>query len=379
MDTKIFINYLYEKGFPDKKYNAIYDYPNTKKINGKPFNYFTQNYKRKFLNDVDVKTILNTNEKKNKLFQDSIPIISQFQKNILKNKMESYITGGSALKLYSIINKEENHQHNSLLTTADFDMYLCINTIIMDNNVIIHKLPILIESIYETIPNPNYMFLDIYLLLNFENMNNIDYVLDFFLNNNYDLYKFNPFSEKNNYYFKFIKIINKEFCIKITIKFDVFSLNLSKYRKKGILIINNYYYDHTKNFKLVYNFVPIELVIIKKKEENIKLLRSKIEIKNNQLFIFNEKTILYNLFNLFYKYQCLKEDKSIQNKIKSGKNKRDFQRLEYFFNYYCKHFYPNFNEKDKHEILEKIKSQKQKFSNSVIVVKNFSKINNYFL
>lgn len=377
--VKEFMKYLNIINFPQEKYYAVYDYPNTiieNKNKKNPINEFTKKYKRKFLNDVDLRDTLKKYNKVNNLFEDSINYVVEFQKNILKNKnMETYITGGSAIKLYSMLDNNKN-KNNSILTTTDFDMYLCIETSRVTNNLIIKELLNIINSVYLIIKNPNYMTLDLHLLLNFENTNNFIDLVNFFMNNDYDLFKFNPFNEGECfcYYFKFIKLINKEFCIKITIKFILFSDNLKKADKNAILLINNYYFDHLQNFKLCYNFLPIELVIIKKNEENLKLIGSTIKINNKILYIFNEKAILYNLLNLAYKYQYLLDDKSIKNKLDSQKNKRDNQRLEYFFNYYCKIYYPQLTLDEKDKILNVMKSEIKNFSKAVIQLKKFKSL-----
>lgn len=377
--VKEFIKHLNSINFPIEKYYAVYDYPNTI-INNKnkrnPINEFTKKYKRKFLNDINLKDTLKKDNKINNLFEDSINYVVEFQKNILKNKnMETYITGGSAIKLYSMLDNNKSKNDN-ILTTTDFDMYLCIETSRMTNNLIIKELLNIINSVYLIIKNPNYMTLDLHLLLNFENTNNFIDLVHFFMNNDYDLFKFNPFNEGDCfcYYFKFIKLINKEFCIKITIKFIIFSDNLKKADKNAILLINNYYFDHLQNFKLCYNFLPIELVIIKKNEENLKLIGSTIKINNRLLYIFNEKAILYNLLNLAYKYQYLLDNKSIKNKLDSQKNKRDNLRLEYFFNYYCKIYYPQLTLDEKNKILNVMKFEIKNFSKAVIQLKKFKSL-----
>ena len=377
--VKKFIKHLNSINFPQKKYYAVYDYPNTI-INNKnkrnPINEFTKKYKRKFLNDINLKDTLKKDNKVNNLFEDSINYVVEFQKNILKNKnMETYITGGSAIKLYSMLDNNKS-KNNTILTTTDFDMYLCMETSRITNNLIIKELLNIINSVYLIIKNPNYMTLDLHLLLNFENTNHFIDLVHFFMNNDYDLFKFNPFNEGDCfcYYFKFIKLINKEFCIKITIKFILFSNNLKKADKNAILLINNYYFDHLQNFKLCYNFLPIELVIIKKNEENLKLIGSTIKINNKILYIFNEKAILYNLLNLAYKYQYLLDDKSIKNKLNSQKNKRDNQRLEYFFNYYCKIYYPQLTLDEKGKILNVMKFEIKNFSKAVIQIKKFKSL-----
>jgi hypothetical protein len=377
--VKEFIKHLNSINFPQEKYYALYDYPNTI-INNKnkktPINEFTKKYKRKFLNDINLKDTLKKDNKINNLFEDSINYVVEFQKNILKNKnMETYITGGSAIKLYSMLENNKS-KNDTILTTTDFDMYLCIETSRITNNFIIKELLNIINSVYLIIKNPNYMTLDLHLLLNFENTNSFIELVHFLMNNDYDLFKFNPFNEGDCfcYYFKFIKLMNKEFCIKITIKFILFSDNLKKAEKNAILLINNYYFDHLQNFKLCYNFLPIELVIIKKNEENLKLIGSTIKIDNKLLYIFNEKAILYNLLNLAYKYKYLLDDKSIKNKLNSQKNKRDNQRLEYFFNYYCNIYYPKLTLDEKYKILTIMKSEIKNFSKSVIQLKKFKSL-----
>lgn len=374
---KEFIKYLKSINFPTEKYYAPYDYPNTNIINKKPVNEFTKKYKKKFLNDVNLKDVLKKDNKINNLFEKSISYVAEFQKSILKNKnMETYITGGSAIKLYSMLDKKKNNNSLKILNTTDFDMYLMIDTPRITNNLIIKELLVIINSVISIIKNPNYSTLDLHLLLEFQNINNFIDIVNFFMNNDYDLFKFNPYNEGDCfcYYFKFIKVINKEFCIKMTIKFILFSDNLKKSEKNGILLINNYYFDHLQNFKLCYNFLPIELVIIKKNEENLKLIGSSIKINNKLLHIFNEKAILYNLLNLAYKYKYLMNNKSIKNKLEEQKNKRDNLRLEYFFNYYCNLYYPKLSHDERNKILNRMKSEIKNFSTSVIQLKKFKSL-----
>jgi hypothetical protein len=255
-------------------------------------------------------------------------------------------------------------------------MYLIIDKPRITNNLIIKELLVIINSVISIIKNPNYSTLDLHLLLEFQNTNNFIDIVHYFMNNDYDLFKFNPYNEGDSfcYYFKFIKVINKEFCIKITIKFILFSDNLKKSEKNGILLINNYYFDHLQNFKLSYNFLPIELVIIKKNEENLKLIGSSIKINNKLLHIFNEKAILYNLLNLAYKYKYLMNNKSIKNKLEEKKNKRDNLRLEYFFNYYCNLYHSKLNYDERNKILNTMKSEIKNFSRSVIQLKKFKSL-----
>ncbi len=374
---KYFLDYLNSRNFPQEKYIAMYDYPNTSIINKKPSNEFTKKYKKKFLNDVKLKDILKTDNKINNLFENSINYIAELQKNILKNKhMSSYITGGSAIKLYSMLDNSNNLKNTNILKTTDFDMYLCIENSRVTNNLIIKELINIINSIYLIIKNPNYSTLDIHLLLDLKNNNNFDSIIAFFMNHDYDLFKFYPYNENECfcYYFKFIKVINKEFCIKITIKFIVFINNLKKSEKHGIILINNYYFDHLHNFKLSYNFLPIDLVIIKKNEENLKLIGTTIKINNKVLHIFNQKAILYNLLNLAYKYQYSIDNKTIKKKLDSQKNKRDNLRLEYFFNYYCNLYYPKLSLTERSKILNTMKYNIKNFSRSVTEIKKFKSL-----
>lgn len=140
----------------------------------------------------------------------------------------------------------------------------------------------------------------------------------------------------------------------------------------GILLINNYYFNKNKNYKLSYNFLPIEIVIIKKNKENLKLISNNIKINNKILYIFNEKAILYNLLNLLYKYKYLINSKSIKDKLSYGKNKRDNERLNYFFNYYCNIYYPQLNIIKRNNILKKLKNNIIKFNKPVIELKKIS-------
>jgi len=365
--TKIknFVEYLKKNNFPKEKYNAL--------NNNLKLNEFKKIYKKKFLNDYNLQEILKTYNKLNILFKKSISYISEFQSLLLeKGNLESYITGGSALKLYSMLDNKINN-NNKILETPDFDMYLIIDNNRISNNLIIKNTLEIIDILISIIKNINYNRLELYLSLNYQNTNDFLDIIIFLLNNDFDLLKYNPYSNSDCYcyYFKFIKIISKECCIKLTIKFITFSKDLSK-SMLGILLINNYYFNKNKNYKLSYNFLPIEIVIIKKNKENLKLISNNIKINNKILYIFNEKAILYNLLNLVYKYKYLINSKSIKDKLNYGKNKRDNERLNYFFNYYCNIYYPQLNIIKRNNILKKLKNNIIKFNKPVIELKKIS-------
>ena len=102
MNSKEFIKYLKTLDFPDKNYNAIKLYPGTELINGKYINDFNKKYKKKYLHIHEDKNLLDNNIVAKQLFNNSLSYISKIQNNLLNIKIENYISGGAALKLYSL-------------------------------------------------------------------------------------------------------------------------------------------------------------------------------------------------------------------------------------------------------------------------------------
>ena len=349
------VKYLKNINFPEKKFIGIYSNLNLLK-----------KYKKKFLLDQDKK--LNDSNIDN-LFIQSIPIISQFQKNMLNKNYRTYITGGSAIKLYNMLYKDNTKINNELIKTKDFDIFLFYEKKIT-NILIINYVFDIIDSIYKTIQYPNFMVLELNVILNFKNLKEFNKIIKILFDEKYDLYLYKPDFIKNIYYFRFLKVINKEFCIKINIKFVIFSKDFIGSNKNAIIEIYNYYFDIKENFKLKHKFIPIELIVSKKCNDSF--LKPEIKINNHLLFILSEKTILYNIINLIYKYEYLKDNISITKKKEESKNKRDNDRLDYFFNLYCNVFYKNTNKDDRVNILKKIRLNLKKFNKSITKIKSLN-------
>lgn len=349
------IKYLKNINFPEKKFIGMYSNLNLLK-----------KYKKKFLLDQDKK--LNDSNIDN-LFIQSIPIISQFQKNMLNKNYNTCITGGSAIKLYSILYNDKIKSNNKLIKTNDFDIFLFYEDKIT-NLLIINYIFDIIDSIYKTIQYPNFMYLELNIILDFKNLREFNKIIKILFDEKYDLYLYKPESIKNIYYFKFLKVINKEFCIKINIKFVIFSQDFIGSNKNAIIEIYNYYFDIKDNFKLKHKFIPIELIVSKKCNDSF--LKPEIKIENNLLYILSEKTILYNIINLIYKYEYLQDNISIKKKKEESKNKRDNDRLDYFFNLYYNVFYKNTNKDDRINILKKIRLNIKKFNKSITKIKNLN-------
>ena len=101
-----FTKYLKSINFPKKNYDATFLYHNTKIINKKPINEFTKKYKRKFL--IINNEPVDTNKELNSLYFNTLSLVSELQKNLLNNNTQSVISGGSSLKLYSLVDNNKN-------------------------------------------------------------------------------------------------------------------------------------------------------------------------------------------------------------------------------------------------------------------------------
>ena len=156
------VKYLKNINFPEKKFIGIYSNLNLLK-----------KYKKKFLLDQDKK--LNDSNIDN-LFIQSIPIISQFQKNMLNKNYRTYITGGSAIKLYNMLYKDNTKINNELIKTKDFDIFLFYEKKIT-NILIINYVFDIIDSIYKTIQYPNFMVLELNVILNFKNLKEFNKII----------------------------------------------------------------------------------------------------------------------------------------------------------------------------------------------------------
>ena len=382
-NTKInnnnFIDYLKNIGFPSKNYNAMKEYPHTKLINGKFTNYFTKKYKKKFLYLHEDKNII-LNSISNQLFNNSFNYISHLQHNLLKKNIENYISGGSALKLYSLLYNEKNN--DKLFTTKDYDLYLYCNEKKITNKIILNNIENIINSVVEVNKYQNYSFIELYTLINYENKDKFIEVLEIFLNNGYDLnsYLIKNSNEKEVYEFRFLKVINKELCLRLKIKF----LNIEKMINEEIYSYTKLTYYYIKKnpnniFKVINKYIPVEILIKNKHKSNLEIMKSSIKFYNNIFYIYNLNTLLYNLMHLYYKYNYNVVNITIERKRIEGKNIRDKKRLDLFFKIYCNVMYPNLNNNQINLLLIKLKEHEKKFKKNIEKIKDFSMIENIFL
>lgn len=361
------IKYLLKFGFPDKKYNATMDYPDTNIINGIYTNNFNCKYnKKKYLYPHEEKDKIEDCEA-NKLFNESFKYISNIQKNLFDKKIENYISGGSALKLYSIFS---NTKDNNVFKTKDYDLYLYYDEKKITNRIILENTIKIIDSILKFANKENHAFLELYMIINFENTKKFKDVLEIFLGNNYDLHMYIPNFEKNTYTFSFLKLINKEFCIRIRIKFLLMD---DRFEKENIYSYNKitFYYIQKINdtYKPINKYIPFELLIKNKNKSNLDIMKSKIEIYNNTFYIYNKETLLYNLMHLYYKYNNVTDDIRIMDRKKEGKDIRDEKRLDLFFLIYNKLNKNNINFNHLKIELNKLKENNIKFKKSIENIK----------
>lgn len=374
MNSNFFIKYLKDNDFPNKNYTALTSYPDTKIINGKQVSYFTNKYKKKFLYSHEDKNTI-TNSMSKKLFNESFKYISDFQHNLLKKNIENYISGGAAQKLYSILYNVQNNER--ILTTKDYDFYLYYDCIKIDNNIILTNTINIIDSIVEINKFQNYAFIELYILINYENQEKFDDIIKIFLESGYDL---NTYLIKNNntYEFRFLKLINKELCIRLRIKI----LNLENLIKEKIYSytkITYYYIEKVNNiYRTVNKYIPIELSVKNKRLSNIDIMKNSITINNKEYFIYNLNTILYNLMHMYYKYNYNTENAGIIKKKEEKKNIRDKKRLDLFFKIYFKALYNKENNKNINSLYEKIIKNEKKFKKTIEDIKNFKMIENIF-
>ena len=252
----------------------------------------------------------------------------------------------------------------------------------MTNNIILNNIENIINSVVEVNKNQNYAFIELYTLMNYKNKNDFYEVLEIFLNNGYDLnsYLIKSSNEKEMYEFKFLKVINTEFCLRIKIKF----LNIEN-------MINEYIYSYTKLtyyyikklpnniYKVINKYIPVEILIKNKYKSNLEMMKSSIKFYNNTFYIYNLNTLLYNLMHLYYKYNFNKTNITINKKKIEGKNSRDKKRLDLFFKIYCNVLYPKLNNNQINLLLIKLKSNEKKFKKNIEKIKDFNMIDNIFL
>jgi len=377
MDGKQFIKYLKTLDFPNNNYTAMKLYPGTELINGKYINDFNKKYKKKYLYDHEDKNIVDNIVAK-QLLNNSLPYISDIQQNLLDLNIENYISGGAALKLYSLKNKNIKFNSN-IFMTKDVDLYLYYNEKKITNKIIITNIFNIINSVLLTIKNPNYAFIELFILINFENTKKFKELIEIMYQNSFELYLFKSNSDDDVYLFKFLKVINQEFCIRIKIKF----LKIDRFLIENIYSYTKLTYYYIKkisnnNFKVINKSIPIEILIKNKNKSNIELMKSTLDIYNNIFYIYNENTLLYNLMHLYYKYKYNTEDITINIKKEGGKNIRDEQRLNIFFRIYCDTYYKNLNNSNINSKLDKLKNSCKNFKKRIEDIKNFDVINKIF-
>jgi hypothetical protein len=376
MNSKDFLKYLKNIDFPNKKYDAVKSYPATEYINHKFINDFNKKYKRKFLYDHEDKDIVETSIA-NKLFNESLLYISRLQKNLNDVNIENYIAGGGALKLYG--SKCNIDINKKFLITKDFDIYAYLNEKKITSIDIYNNSLNIVNSILKYPQNPNFGFLETYMLVHFENTKKFKELLDFYIGHGFDLHLYTPKEENNTYVFKFLKVINKEFCIRFKIKF----MKIDEFIKNNIYNYSKvtYYYIKrigNKEFKVINKFIPIEFLVKNKSKSNLDIMKSSLILNNNTYNLYNENTLLYNLMHLYYKYRHNIVNKTIEVKKSEGKNKRDEERLDYFFNIYCcnmKYLLKNNNIKKK---IVELKDDEKKFIKDIEKIKDFKMIEKHF-
>ena len=375
MNSSEFIKYLKKLNFPSKNYNAIESYPNTEIINGYYINDFNKKYKKKYLYDHEDKNILN-NSIANQLFNNSFKYLSDIQANLFNKNIDNYISGGSALKMYALKNKSII-SNLDIFMTKDVDLYLYYKEKIMNNTLIINNIFKIIDSVLYSITNPNYAFLELYILINYEDTKKFTELIKIMMNNSFELFLYKNNEENNIYQFKFLKVINNEFCIRIKIKF----LKIDRFLIENIYsyIKLTYYYIKkisNSNFKVLNKYIPIEILVKNKNNSNLDLMKSNLELYQNYFYIYNEETLLYNLMHLYYKYKVNTGDITIDIKKESGKNIRDEKRLDIFFKIYCNNKYKNLDNININKKLQKLKKSYKKFKKIIEDINNFEIIEN---
>jgi hypothetical protein len=375
MDSKKFLKYLKSIDFPNKNYNAIKSYPDTKLINGIYINDFNKRYKKKFLYNHNEENI-SDNKIINNLFNNSLSFISKVQNNLYNYNINNYISGGAALKLYTLYNKKLIYNYDpNILTTKDIDIYLYLNEKKITNIIIINNLFKLLDSVIISLNNTDYSFLELYVLINFENTKEFNEIIKILMDNSFELYLYSVNKEENIYILKFIKVIDNEFCIRIKLKFRKIEKLLDE-EIYSYIKLTNYFYKkiNYKNFKYICKNLIVEFLVKNKNKSNIELMKNTLKYNNNLFYIYNEKTILYNLMHLFYKYKFDTNDNTIQLKKNSFKDIRDEKRLNLFFKIFCNTFYSNLNNIDIDNKLNELKNDSKSFKKNIENIKNFNMI-----
>jgi len=376
--------------FKTNKYFADKMYPGTIRENKKYINEFNKKYKRKFLYDYPDKDNNLTKEEYNFLFEKSISFISFIQKNMMsKYNIENYISGGTALHIYlltfnknTLTDLKPNSKPNTLtntgyFSTTDIDTYLYLDEPRIVNINILKNIVSISDIIVEYKLKSFFAFIDLYVIFNFKNTTELFKIIAYMLSIGFDLFKYNFNEEITRYNFVFIKMIQPELCLKITVRFQSIELFLKEKIYSYVLLKYYYIYQKSKKeFKSVHKIIPIEFLVKYKKKSNISFMKSKIHFHHHDIYIYNMKTLLYNLLHLNYKYLYNKENKTIEKKKSEGKNIRDKKRLDIFFSLYCKYNYPNLNSKNR-DIIYKKMIQNDSFKISIEKIKDLSIIDSF--
>ena len=373
------LKYLLTIGFPQKKYFAYQSYEGTEFINKKPVSNFTRKYKKKFVYKHEDKDIV-CDEKCMKLFDKSYDYMSNIQNNLLKRNITNYIAGGAGLKLYSLAADVKNTENVYL--TKDYDLYLYYENPDKNkitNNTILNNISNITDSILEITGTPKYSFLELYIVLHYENNNDFYEMFKIFYNNGFDLYEYASIIDKDVYTFKFVKLIGEEFCLRLKIKF----LKIDEFIKEKIYSytkITFFKINRTPNgqFSVENVYIPLEILIKIKIDCNLEFMKGEVTVNNNKYFIYNENTLLYNLLHMYYKYNHNTNNTKIPLKKEQGKDVRDEKRLNLFFTIYCKLLHPKLTQKKIDDLLKKLKAKSVEFKDNIESIKNFKVIEDVF-
>lgn len=373
------LKHLLTIGYPKQKYFAYQSYEGTEFINKKPVSNFTRKYKKKFVYDHEDKDIV-CDEKCMKLFDSSYNYMSQIQSNLLKRNITNYIAGGAGLKLYSLASDVKNTENVYL--TKDYDLYLYYENSDKDkiiNTTIINNISNITDSILEITGTPKYSFLELYMILHYNDNKDFYEMLKIFYNNDYELYSYMSFVENDTYIFKFLKLIGEEFCVRLKIKFlkidELLKEKIYSYTKVTFYKINK---TPNGQFSVENVYIPLEILIKNKNDCNLELMKGEVTVNNNKYFVYNENTLLYNLLHMYYKYHHNTGNTKIPLKKQQGKDVRDEKRLNLFFTIYCKLLHPKLKQKEIDDLLVKLKAKSIEFKDNIESIKDFKVIQDVF-
>ena len=315
-----------------------------------------------------------------RLFDNSYDYMSQIQNNLFKRNISNYIAGGAGLKLYSLSADVKNTENVYL--TKDYDLYLYYENSDKNkitNTTIINNISHITDSILEITGTPKYSFLELYIILNYTDNKDFYEMFKILFDNGYELYSYMSFFEKDNYIFKFVKLIGEEFCLRLKIKF----LKIDEFIKEKIYSytkITFYKIDRTPNGQFVVEnvYIPLEILIKNKNDCNLELMKGEVSFNNNKYLVYNENTLLYNLLHMYYKYNHNTGNTKIPLKKVQGKDVRDEKRLNLFFTIYCKILHPKLTQKKIDELLVKLKANSEQFKDNIESIKNFKVIEDVF-